>query len=326
MGNILRMIKNCLHSAMRKRSKEVVPEETGNDEETIPKIEVLDEENNNDEKENKTITKIYSSSSNQLPPASTWKHESMYFHADPSVVTLPDQNKCTGQECPIGIPFDFESDLFKGQAMIRVRDLKSSCDVNSDKKYFHGRKRKNQIIVQGKFKEEIKCVDAISGTEFKECFATQPPKFLETLLHKIFRRISPSLDISLCGDKPKVMVNLGEAAQTISVDDDGEQPDIRSIKLQEKGFADSLSKRKKVFTSLHKTDSDVVYDTKRVYTIELYYDSFDYKTYYMILAPFLKFDMVKATGKQPFQVMARTKSDERYLWVFTMFHSGHCTN
>jgi len=277
------------------------------------------------EKEHK---KVYSSSSisKQLPPVSTWKHAPMFFHADPNVVTLPDQIKCTGQECPIGIPFEFETDLFKGLAMIRVRDLESSGDPSSDKKYFQGRKRKNQILVQGKFKQEIKCTDAISGTEFKEPFTTQPPMFIQTLLHKLFRRISPSLDIKLCGEMPKVMVNLGEAAQCISVDEEGEQPDIQSIKLCEKGFADSLSKRKKVFTSLHKTDGDVTYNTHMVYTIELYYDMFDYTDYKLTLAPFLKFDMVKATGKQPFQVMARTKSDGRYLWVFTMFHSEHCTN
>jgi len=238
---------------------------------------------------------------------------------------LPDQTTCTGQQCPIGTPFEFETDLFKGLAMIRVRDLESSCDPSSDKKYFQGRKRKNQILVQGKFKQEIKITDAISGTEFKEPFATQPPMFLQKIFHKLFRRISPSLDIQLCGDMPKVMVNLGEAAQCISVDEEGEQPDIQSVTLREKGFADSLSKRKKFFTNLHKTNDDMAYNTHQVYTIELYYDMFDYTDYNLILAPFLKFDMVKALGKQPFQVMARTKSDGRYLWVFTMFHSGHCT-
>ena len=78
-------------------------------------------DDNGDEKGSKTTVKekphkkIYSSSSNQhqLPPVSTWKHAPMFFHADPNVVTLPDQTKCTGQQCPIGIPFEFETDLFK---------------------------------------------------------------------------------------------------------------------------------------------------------------------------------------------------------------------
>ena len=74
------------------------------------------------------------------------------------------------------------------------------------------------------------------------------------------------------------------------------------------------------------SSESMTYDTDKVYTFEIYDDIMDYVSYNMHLAPFLKFDMVKTLGKQPFQVMARTKTDGRYLWLFTMYHSGHTTN
>lgn len=266
-----------------------------------------------------------SPSSNRIPHVSTWKHNPLFLQADPSVVVLQ-KNSSQSLSCPIGAPFQFESDLFQGQAMIRIRGLQKSNDVASDAKYFQGRKRKNQIIIQGKFKEEIKCRDVVIGTEFQERFSTQPPMFLHNLVLKLLRRIAPSLEMSLYGDKPKVLACIAEASQVISVDNDGEQPDIRSIiGIQEKGFAESPAKRKKLFTSLHEASTSVsseplVYDTNKVYTFEMYDDLVDYTTYNIQVAPFLRFDMVNKLDKQPFQVMARTKTDGRYLWLFNIRH------
>jgi len=190
--------------------------------------------NSNKAKMAERETILYSSSSNDLPPVSTWDHDPLFLQADSSVVILSNQKQSEGkhkkqQSCPIGIPFEFESDLFKGQALIRIRNLENSHDVTSDKEYFRGRKRKNQVIIQGKFKEEIEYTDVITGSEYKNGFSTQPPVIFQKLLGKVLRRVSPSTDIKLCGDKPKVLMNIGEGAQTISVNNDGEQPDIRSV-------------------------------------------------------------------------------------------------
>jgi len=272
------------------------------------------------------------SPSDQIPPISKWEHKPLFFEADSSVVVLQ-KNFSHKLSCPIGTPFEFESDLFKGQAMVRIRGLQNSTDLISDNKYFQGRKRKNQIIIQGKFKEEIKCIDVITGTEFKEGFSTQPPMFLHNLVLKFLRRISPSLEMSLYGDKPKVLACIGEASQVICVDEDGEQPDIRSVTgMKEKGFADSPAKRKKLFSSLHERSRNIsssqplVYDTNKVYTFEMYDDLVDYTTYNIQLAPFLSFDMVSKLDKQPFQVMARTKTDKKYLWLFNIRHMRQCAD
>ena len=92
IGNLLQKLKSILK---RKTFRGVVPV--------------------NNDTEDKTI---YSSPSNKLPPISTWEHAPLFLQADPSVVTLSGQNKWIGQHnsslsCPIGIPFQFESDLFK---------------------------------------------------------------------------------------------------------------------------------------------------------------------------------------------------------------------
>jgi len=58
---------------------------------------------------------------------------------------------------PIGIPFEVESDLFVGKALLRVKGLVGD-DPEGDK-YFSGRCRTYQHVIQGRFKEEIPVSD-----------------------------------------------------------------------------------------------------------------------------------------------------------------------
>lgn len=151
--------------------------------------------------------KLNTKSCSTLPKQSTWEHNPIFLQADPSVVAIAEhqrQDPSDTLSCPIGAPFEFESDLFQGKALIRIRGLERSRDVTTDNKYFKGRKRKNQVIIQGKFKEEIKCSSVVIGTEFKHGFSTQPPTFLHNLVLSILRRIAPSLVMNLYGDRPKV--------------------------------------------------------------------------------------------------------------------------
>ena len=70
----------------------------------------------NDATTQHTMTKtIYSSSSNQLPPVSTWEHDPIFVQAESPVVLSGRKPAKEGEavSCPIGIPFEFESDLFK---------------------------------------------------------------------------------------------------------------------------------------------------------------------------------------------------------------------
>merc|ERR1712045_105924 len=203
--------------------------------------------------------------------------------------------------------------------------------MTSDEKYFEGRTQKHQMIIQGKFKEEIKCTDALTGIEYNKPFKYPTPKLIENLVVKLARRISPSTEMKLNGIKPKVLMSLGESVQVISVDEDGEQPDILSVtSLKEKGFADSPDKRQKLFTSLFKKNQDdapIVYDTNKVYTFEMYDDHMDYTSYKLNLSRLMpKIDMVNIMDNQPLHVMARRKSDGKYLWFFTFFHARHKTN
>ena len=62
------------------------------------------------------------------------------------------------QSYPIGIPFKIETDLFVGKALLRVKGLANSDDPEGDK-YFSGRCRTYQHVIQGRFKEEIPVSD-----------------------------------------------------------------------------------------------------------------------------------------------------------------------
>jgi hypothetical protein len=89
-----------------------------------------------------------------LPDTSTWTHR-------PIFIQPIGDTKCPGHDSkkslPIGIPIDFESDLFVGKILFRFRDGPSD-DKNRCDDYFQGANYniKRQVIFQGKFKTSIK--------------------------------------------------------------------------------------------------------------------------------------------------------------------------
>lgn len=90
----------------------------------------------------------------RLPDTSTWTHR-------PIFIQPTGDTKCPGHDVkkslPIGVPIDFESDLFKGKILFRFRDGPSD-DHNRCDAYFQGTNYniKRQVIFQGKFKSAIK--------------------------------------------------------------------------------------------------------------------------------------------------------------------------
>lgn len=89
-----------------------------------------------------------------LPDTSTWTHR-------PIFIQPTGDTKCPGHDgkksLPIGVPIDFESDLFKGKILFRFRDGPSD-DQNRCNAYFQGTNYniKRQVIFQGTFKSAIK--------------------------------------------------------------------------------------------------------------------------------------------------------------------------
>ena len=88
-----------------------------------------------------------------IPPKSSWIHSPILVRCAPSVPCSIDGIKCTptSQLRVNVVPIPFETELFKGYAMIRIANLKGSPDD-----YFRKRARKMQVCVQGQFKNRTR--------------------------------------------------------------------------------------------------------------------------------------------------------------------------
>jgi hypothetical protein len=270
----------------------------------------------------------------ELPPTRTWPHHPLFVKSNPDACggTLIVKGLEKDDPCPIGVPFEFESELFKGKLLFRVRDLPTSADHSSDSQYFRRRNNHNQFIIQGRFKKEIKASNVVYGGEFKRPLKRAPPAWLEGLMSKIFSTINSGIQFRLSANTPSALVSLPGSVQVVRADPPGFEPDITSFDLEENNSAFGLNytsgrtdlspvdskSRKKFFSNLKKS-KDVVFDTDTVYTFEHYDDIMDYKNYVMDLGVY-KFDMSKVLDAEPFQIMAKDLEEGKHLWSFQLWH------
>lgn len=255
-----------------------------------------------------------------LPPVEQWPHRPLFLQD--SVGTS------SNDPCPVGIPFEFESDLFKGRALIRVRNLDASHDSSGSGKYFEGTKRLSQVVIQGRFKENVRVDDVFMGSEFTKPLKMKPPPFIAGIVRRVLQAAAPGVEVDLGSDQPKVLAPFGGSMEVIRADSPGLEPDISSadgIQENNPGFfggnfaskvRDSLF-RKKIFSDL-KQAKDYEFNTDTVYTFETYDESLDYADY-TLDAKLFQFDLTQ-TLVEPFQFMAKSKSRGKHLWNFQLWH------
>jgi hypothetical protein len=270
--------------------------------------------------------------------------------ASVSTATEPHQ-----QSLPIGVPIDFETALFRGQFMIRLRN-NTSDDPKSHDDYFRDRKRVLQTVVQGKFKKSIAMSDLYVGTVFRQPMKYAPPPFFMRMLRGLFQRIAPGAILDFASDKPRIISLYAGSAKAISIDVPGQEPDIRSIDLTESianldkvqqqqellvlsnGKRKSRKNRKnaslintdpsewsiadrKRILSNPDTASHYIFDTEHVYTMEVYDDAMDYGKYEIRLPIYGNFNFSEAIGVQPMTFTAVTKQNE-IMYDFALWHES----
>ena len=100
---------------------------------------------------------VYSREAYSLPNVEEWPHRPLLVCLN--TPACPNHKVPTFGlgSCPIGVPFKFESDLFVGQCLIRLKGANSD-NQEGDAEYFTGRKRIFQSVIQGQFKEKVKSV------------------------------------------------------------------------------------------------------------------------------------------------------------------------
>lgn len=263
---------------------------------------------------------------NNLPDVNTWPNRPVYVQAGEGTGTaqcasLRDKGQDSDDALPIGTPIEFETDLFKGKILFRVKGVKTSTAVAEElDKYFEGRRRVKQVVVQGRFKESFPISDVHYGDVYGKPLNISP---IVKIASPIFQQLVPGVIMDLSSETPKVVAPMAGEAKTFSVDKPGSEPDICSITLVENtlllGEFDSINHRKKVLRT-SQTASQYHYDPNLCFTWEFYDDIIDVAAYAANL-PILRmpYSLAYFLNKQPFTFSAIAKG-EKEIFRFRIYH------
>ncbi|KAL7544589.1 hypothetical protein ACHAWF_007966 [Thalassiosira exigua] len=137
--------------------------------------------------------------------------------------TLPINNGLEREgECFV---IDFESELFVGTAMLRIRNVcdalvsrSSDADEGDTSSYFHNKKRTFQGVVRGRFKRpDIPMSECVTGQVFDRPAGHLPPRIVVGGAIAIISHLAPQLQARLEGDCPHFLSPLVSTAQTVIV-------------------------------------------------------------------------------------------------------------
>lgn len=258
-----------------------------------------------------------------LPDVDTWPHRPVFLQAGKDTHPI---GRSEVEPLPIGQPFEFETPLFRGRILVRLRNAtRSDDDPVAHDAYFSGRKRLKQIVVQGRFKEPMPVSDVYFGDVYERPLRPAPPPSTARFIKASMSRLVPGLIMDLASEKPKVLTLYAGCAHTLSVDRPGHEPSITDIDLPEntelllsKGAVASAEGRKNLL-SKPKHASKYTYDTEHVYTFHNFDDIVDMGQMTMRIPILGKIDMAKILNGQPLAISAVT-SDGRFVFNFRVWH------
>jgi hypothetical protein len=291
-----------------------------------------------------------------LPHPEEWHYRPLYIQAAGATKCESNSNS-TSTSLPIGIPINFESDLFKGKILIRIRD----ADVNAHhrdfdpsvtksigddmKNYFKGKRRLRQYVVQGQFKKSINMSELYYGDFYEKPLRLVPPPIIEKTLKAVFNRIAPGIIMELTSEKPRVIVLMAGVAKKFSIDLPGNEPDIMGINLPENtslididlgkegdstvearssakdsspGFESDLQRKKKLSKPKHA--AKYCYQPGKVYTFEHCDDVIDLSTYSIKIPIIKSMGLAKILGPQPTTIRASNIAGDQSIFNFNIFH------
>lgn len=132
----------------------------------------------------------------------------------------------SGHEPPgKSLVIDFESPLFVGTLLMRVAGavrvvVEESAPqtiapvVSTD--YFGGKKRKFQVLIQGRFRHgDIPMSECVTGQVFERAAGKLPARMIVNALIKFVSTLAPQLEAELDGDRPRFLTPLVATAHTV---------------------------------------------------------------------------------------------------------------
>lgn len=289
-----------------------------------------------DNETNNNINVDLDEATENLPPTNTWKYHPVFLQAVGDT-KCPEYDNAN-VSLPIGIPFQFESNLFKGQILVRLRTGKSE-EPTSRKAYFDASKIKlhRQIVIQGQFKQAIKMSNVWTGDIYERKLKMAPPPRFAQYVSKFFTLLAPGIIIDFASKKPKVLALIGSGSHSMSEDEPGQEPDIMASELPEKTpISNSLhdSGERKRILGKPETASKYTFDPKYVYTFHANDDVLDIANYTLRM-PLVKLDFTSVLGDgQPMSVRGivsrdgdtmNTDDDFESIFFFRFWHERTLT-
>jgi hypothetical protein len=231
---------------------------------------------------------------------------------------------------------DFETDLFEGSLLVRIRNTEGTCEeaYDDNKGYFKGMNRRYQVVIRGKFKKAIPLTECLSGFQLARPCGKLPPKFIFKGALKVISFFAPQLQVKLDGQNPSCLTPFGSTPQTIIVQQDGETLDMEGLHQEPveakhtvlgeaSGSSSALQRaksRKKAFDKLFTQKSKTpLADTNKVYTFEFLQHLFNFQDFTIELGSIM--GSVKFQGileGQPLQIMAMHGNQK--VWCFDIWH------
>ncbi|KAG7351017.1 hypothetical protein IV203_010377 [Nitzschia inconspicua] len=242
-------------------------------------------------------------------------------------------NEASGESLVI----DFESDLFDGTLLLRLRFIEGTTPEPYDdsKGYFNGVNRRYQTVVRGRFKKPLPLTHMVNGFRCDRRFGKLPAKWILRGGMKVLSFFAPQLDAQLEGDRPYSVTPLGSTAQSIAVDTPETLPSSmesglcepkeahRTLIGQSSDAATSFQRaklRKKVFDKYFVAKSqEPMADPSKIYTFEFLQHLFNFETFSIELGNMLgSVELEEVLDGQPLQIMAAF--GEQPLWSFDVWH------
>lgn len=233
---------------------------------------------------------------------------------------------------------DFESDLFAGSLLLRLRHTNGTTPEPYDdtKGYFKGMNRRYQAVVRGRFKKSIPFTELRTGFQFDRPCGKLPAKWILRGGIKVLSFFAPQLDAKMEGERPHSLTPLGSTPQVICVDHDEPALTIeaaqqeptekeRTLLHEASNCASSLQRaraRKKAFDKLFVHNSkEPRTDPSKIYTFEFLQHLFNFQDFSIELGNMLgHVELEDVLDGQPLQIMA--SHGEHCLWSFDVWHES----
>ncbi|KAL7524131.1 hypothetical protein ACHAWF_000822, partial [Thalassiosira exigua] len=172
---------------------------------------------------------------------------------------------------------------------------------------FEDRKHRGQIVIQGRFKRSLKISEVYFGSGFYKPLARTPSPSEVKVMGAVIQHIAPGVILDLLSSIPKALVLLAGAAQTMSIDTPGNEPDITAPVIEENIATES--KRKRHLGNPKKADMYEL-DPEHIYNFHVYDNLVDFGRATLQIPVYGEYDMKPTIGRQSQILTAVTKSGE----------------